>query len=98
MWNQTNYDFGVAAPLSKVKFSFEYSGDKEIKTVSASCGCTVPTIDSSKGIINVVYDAPRVPEHLKETGLKISKQVTVTFKDETTQVLGITGLVKKTII
>lgn len=49
MWNKTSHDFGDQPEGQFLETSFEYIGDKKIRTIVPSCDCTMHTlIDASK--------------------------------------------------
>lgn len=60
----------------------------QIKTLSSSCGCSVPTYSKEKRELKVVFTPKAVPQHLKTQGWYSSrKTITVGYVDGTKDVL-----------
>lgn len=98
MWNQTRYDFGKVLPNTKIEALFVYSGNKEIKEIKASCGCTTTKEKKDdNGYVSIIaeYITGKIAPHLNTDTQKVSKGITVTFTDNTTQILVIEGLIVK---
>lgn len=69
MFNYSHTHVGPLKPKEKSKIVFPYDGI-HITSMTASCGCSVPVNDIVNKVINVDFDAPTVPEHLKAQGKK----------------------------
>lgn len=75
-WEATSIDKGTVKQGIKLLYEFIYNGDKVIKDVTASCGCTAAKSDGNK--IKATLSTS-VPNHLNEVQYK--KKITVTFAD-----------------
>ena len=81
MWEQTIIDLGNVRKNSKQ--SFKFKGDvSTIKSIKAGCGCTSVEKDVD-GIVGKITIG-EIPKHLKETTLRQTKSITVSYtnKDE----------------
>ena len=62
------------------KFTYTYTGDKQIKTATAGCGCT--TAVANGNTITAILKPQTVAVHLRPQGKQeFSKTVTVLFTD-----------------
>jgi|GEM_PF-2762993 len=60
----------------------------QIKTLSSSCGCSVPTYSKEKRELSVAFTPKAVPQHLKTQGWYNSrKSISVGYMDGTKDVL-----------
>ena len=93
MWDKTKHDFGIKTPKVQIVAEYNYSGDKKIKAVKPSCGCTAASVKENKVVLK--YTTGTIPNHLKKVGeMKVSKPATVIFNDDSEQIISIVGLVK----
>lgn len=60
---------GPLKPGEKTKIVFPYTG-VHITSMTASCGCTDPSNNPTKGEVTVEFTAPDLPVHLKQQGKK----------------------------
>lgn len=88
MWRNSTINLGNILPLSSHTVEFIYDGDKEIRRVTASCGCT-QTLITPKGI-KVTYKADRLE---LSTRINITKTITVFYKDHSKDTLTIKGVI-----
>ncbi len=97
-WNKLEHNLGTIAPGSANKFSFTYKGTLKITKTSSSCGCTVskslPQPDGTV-LIEATYNAPTDFSYSKTDLNAVHKNITITFEDNTTQVLTIRGQVDR---
>jgi len=49
MFNTDTYDIGDVKAYSSHEYEFVYEGDKEIRSVKASCGCTSAFVRAKDG-------------------------------------------------
>ena len=62
--------------------------EKEIKSLTSSCGCSKPIYNHSKEEIIVIYIPGKIPYHLVSQGYYItSKTITVLYMDGTKDIL-----------
>lgn len=59
--------------------------DKDVASVTSSCGCTTPKILDSRNI-SWIYTAPPYPRTTVEDSFTANKSVTINFKDGTNMV------------
>jgi len=68
----------------------------QIKTLSSSCGCSVPTYSKEKRELSVEYTPKVIPQHLKSQGwYRSTKSITVTYTNGTKDVLSFTSKIYK---
>lgn len=60
---------GPVKPGEKTTIVFPYEGI-HVTSMTASCGCTDPVNDPTKGQITVDFNPPALPIHLKQQGKK----------------------------
>ena len=78
MWEQTVIDLGNVR--KNTKKSFKFKGDvSNIKSIKAGCTCTSVKKDVD-GIIGSIHIG-EIPKHLKETTLRQTKSITITYDD-----------------
>lgn len=98
-WNNITHDFGKVKPSQHLTTTFTYNGKAKIKRVVASCGCTLVDYKSGSNSIPVEYTAPsQFPPHLLHEGIAeqaIAKSITVTFEDNSEQILIIKATLTK---
>lgn len=88
MWENTVIDLGDVSPNSTHEVEFKYNGDKSIDTARAGCGCTIPLITETG--LTVKYSTGAIPKYLvKTTTLQKKSDITVTFKDNSVNILTI---------
>jgi len=93
MWNKKTYDFGIKPSGIKITAKFIYEGDKKIKAVKPSCGCTASSV--KENTVTLVYTTGTIPPHLKKKGeMRVSKPATVIFEDDSEEIISIVGTVK----
>jgi hypothetical protein len=98
MWDKTVHDFGETKAKTKVKATFKYLGELTIKEIKVACGCTTSNYNKGSNEITLEYTTTTIPKHLEKLGQKtmeVAKTATVTFDDNSTQVLFIKGVIKK---
>lgn len=80
-----NLDFGNRVKGSKIEQEISLEEFKDISRVTASCGCTVPTIDykTDPPTIKITYNSQRVG--------KISQRVTVLMKSGSKLIINVLG-------
>lgn len=84
-WDRTSLDFGIVAPGSKQKYSFQYLGDSKIKSVVAGCGCT--STKNENGEISGFLTLGKDWSYSKDNLIKQEKTIKVTLEDESEQTL-----------
>lgn len=93
-WNRTTKHLGEVSENQDVSFKFEYNGEKEYLSHTASCSCiSSKWIDNS---ISVSYNTGTVAQISKDNGRfhkEVSKHVTIFFKDNTSQTLHLNCMV-----
>jgi len=88
MWENTVIDLGDVSPNSTHEVEFKYKGDNTISKCVAGCGCTVPLITETG--LTVKYSTGAIPKYLvKTTTLQKKSDITVTFKDNSVNILTI---------
>lgn len=91
MWNKLTHDFGKVKPGQLLNAEFVYEGKAKISRVVASCGCTLIDYQKGSNLIKAEYTAPaQFPPHLKHEGINeqaIAKSITITFDDNSEQIL-----------
>ena len=88
-WNSLVYDFGKVVGNTRCYYNFIYNGNKTIREIIPSCGCT--TTEILNNAIGVTYIAPYAPPGVKE--LTFEKSISVYFTDNTKDDLLIKGKV-----
>lgn len=91
MWNKTEHHFGHHISGEQVKAKFFYLGDKQIKGVSTTCGCTVAKTD--KKAIKVEMKIT-LPEY-EDRELYYEKDILVEFHDGTHDILKLKAFYKR---
>jgi hypothetical protein len=91
MWNTKNKMFGDVGENVELSYTFEYTGDKNIISVSPDCGCS--TAESTFNSVTLNYTTFGLPANMDE--MAFSKGVSVTLSDNTTDHLLISGVVKR---
>jgi len=98
MWNKTVHDFGNAKPKTTIEATFKYSGALTISEIVVACGCTTSKYNKGSNEVILKYTTTDIPKHLEKLGQKtmeVAKTATVTFDDNSKQVLFIKGVIKK---
>lgn len=82
-----NLDFGNRVKGSEISDTVSLEEFLDMKRVTASCGCTVPTINynTNPPSIKITYNSQRLG--------KISQRVTVIMKDGTKLMINVLGYV-----
>lgn len=84
MWDSTIKDLGNVVGGKETTVIFTYTGDKTIKSVKSSCGCTVasyPKTATGYKVIGKFTPKARSKEYKK------NGNITITFKNNEVQVL-----------
>lgn len=87
-WKNKEIDLGNIESRKSYNVTFEYVGNKEIRRLTSSCGCTKPKLDNN--IVKVTYQPSPVAKQTKDAGMNYyssRKYVTVYFTDNTNSVL-----------
>lgn len=92
-WNRTGISFTNVAPGSKQEYSFTYLGKKTLKSAAASCSCTSTV--TNRNIVSGVLTIDKNFSGIKGQTANVSKTITVTFTDNTQQVLTVGATVNK---
>ncbi|MCC6252299.1 MAG: hypothetical protein BWX56_01022 [Euryarchaeota archaeon ADurb.Bin023] len=92
-WNRTGISFTNVAPGSKQEYSFTYLGKKTLKSAAASCSCTSTVTKGN--IVSGVLTIDKNFSGIKGQTANVSKTITVTFTDNTQQVLTVGATVNK---
>ena len=98
MWNKTVHDFGTTKPKTIIEAIFKYSGALTISEIVVACGCTTSKYNKGSNEVILKYTTTDIPKHLEKLGQKtmeVEKTATVTFDDNSKQVLFIKGVIKK---
>ena len=85
-WKNQIIDLGQIVKGKSYYATFFYTGDKKIKDVSVSCGCTTPSITPDAVTLKLSYSIFSGP-----LAKKINKFATVHFEDGSTEMLQIIG-------
>lgn len=81
MFKYPHIHVGPLKPGEKTKIVFPYE-NIHVTTMTASCGCSVPTNDPVNKNVTVEYEAALIPPHLKQEGKKeltTSKTIKITY-------------------
>lgn len=87
-WNKLIHDFGNVNVGDSLSFTFIYSGDKQYKSHSSSCGCTTGKWKHDK--LTITYKPKPLSKQVKEAGrdnYSSTKKLFINFKDGTEQIL-----------
>jgi hypothetical protein len=88
-WNRTYKHFGEVPQNATVEFTFVYSGDKIIRTVSTSCSCSTPFLEKDRITVSMkVGEITGKNEFKRKTG-----NITVEFHDDTKNILELEAIV-----
>lgn len=63
----------------------------EIINIKSSCGCTKVKYDKYKAVLNILYKAGKIPNHIKDNEAVIRIMITVTYKEGNQDFLFING-------
>ena len=92
-WEKETQDFGTVRKNTTKVINFKAKeGMPEIAHMYGSCGCTKMQYNAATKVLAVRYEAGDVPKHLGNSNQRIFKTITIVYKDNTTQVLTITGI------
>ena len=93
-WDRKSINFGEVAAGSSQDFTFKYLGNKTIRKVNSSCGCTVTTTKNNliSGTWSIAQDFSGVKNNRM---VPSSKTLTVLFEDSTTETLTISATINK---
>ena len=93
-WDRKSINFGEVAAGSSQDFTFKYLGNKTIRKVNSSCGCTVTTTKNNliSGTWSIAQDFSGVKNNRM---VPSSKTLTVLFEDSTRETLTISATINK---
>lgn len=95
-WNKITQYLGEVAEKSKHKVVFKTEDKLDIQELTSGCGCTTPFYNKELNQIEATYKADSIPYHLQSQGYKnINVPITIKYKDGTTDVLKVTGVIVK---
>jgi len=94
-WEQIKINIGEQRVGKKKVITFKPLGElKEIASMVSSCGCSTPKQVGNN--IEVSYTPGSIPYHLVQQGFyTTTKKITITYKDNSKDVLSFTATVKK---
>lgn len=94
-WEKELIHIGNVKVGSKTKFHFTSTKELEIKTITPGCGGCTKIEGYKNNNLNVVFKADAIPYHLNKSIIVIRKIITVTYADDTKEVLTFTATVMK---
>lgn len=88
---------GEILESSKISVTKPYSPEKQVKYIDVSCGCMTVKYSKSNNTIKLIYSAGQLDQRTLQTkGYQdIHRYLTVTFIDNTTERIDITGKIIK---
>lgn len=96
-WRETKINIGEVKEGTIINVTFNSKESlKNIKSITSSCGCSVPTYSSKTKILDVVYTPKSIPKHLVKQGFyKATKYITIVYEDEQKDILSFTSKITK---
>lgn len=94
-WVNTNVNLGNVKENSFHVFNFLSTKDLEIKNIIVSCSSCTKLKGYKNKKLTVKYTAGKIPYHLTDKKQYVSKTITITYKDETTDVLTFNAVIRK---
>lgn len=93
-WKELNIELGVLKEKQKIIFSFVAVKELEILKIKPGCASCTKVKKMQGRVLPIIFTAEKIPVHLKQQGYqKIKKQVIVTYKDGSKEVLSFTATV-----
>ena len=96
-WSSKHINLGSIKQSKKVFVLFLNQGEnKEITSLTSSCGCSSPTYNKESKVLQVAFTPPKIPYHLRSKGFyKSTKFIYIEYADKTTERLSFSATVTK---
>ena len=92
-WDRETIVFENIAPSTQQPYSFTYIGKKTITDVASSCGCTSSLLENNK--VSGAWVIPVDFSYTKDTIVNSDKTITVTFSDNSIDILTLKATINK---